>query len=650
MKHLLYILLLLPTLLHAQHDTRANLDIPSWSVLMAVTPDGRLWLRGTEHTYYADSIDADWHNFSGKSKPLIYDRYHHLETRKTNISSIHFFNHDTGLAIITTGSGGCACNGQCYRTIDGGVHWAVIDGGDTMENLRAISCISPGGNAWLAGASGIFFSADYGLTWAKLSTPPDRDNYIASICMATTTEGIGSTWDSIYITHDNWHTYHKIPIPEADTYHILVKSLLWGRYIVAATLDGTYYTDTAHIHWRPFPDHVWDMTLDPPAQRLYTLMSNGWIRGYTSPQQYTIFNRQPVPDHSTGMIVAGNTIYAVKDRDIIKITPDTTIVTEPYTTDDTLRPILYTEITHANNAVAYVFGRSLVVSHDSTNWYRECVLPFPEGRILRFISDTVLSLWNGNYQSLYNLASHHLTLHKPHDISPFLAHPIVSINIYNACYGCTSGASDKIVYARRNGSERFGVVVQPSPDRVSSPWTIEKDTATRHDIIIDSLVARLQFMSDNPDYLPTIGDFMIPRNIRARDLNIRPWTAEGDMYMHKFTIGQVDTMLSHIDTVSPATLKTLFDNRWVSSTECTQYVTITNDQNDTLTLSNSDSYESRPWHLPWQVQYHTDVFKSYDPAISRFVLYCKPPYYYLRKTGTTTYFIQQLIERLWEQK
>jgi len=305
---------------------------------VSVSPNECIWLTtALGKTYYADSINGEWHVDSPEPKAN-----DDLELVTSHLDRISFFNKDTAImtGYIYSKEKSTRTSGV-YFTRNAGKSWTLLDYGGSSWIYTA--WVNTKGEAWLGGLQKeLYYSNDFGQTWRTIKLPYKESGRTYSVCMSDSNEGIAvSDENEIIVTRDNWKTVENISTPFSDKRFAVIdddynnridKARIWGNYFVLNKNGHVFYTEKSKINWESFPTKIIDFEIEPNPSNLFGITKSLKVVLFSNPTKFDFVNEKPITSVPLGISVANSSLFVYKDRyDIYKINSKEFVHVMPYT-------------------------------------------------------------------------------------------------------------------------------------------------------------------------------------------------------------------------------------------------------------------------------------------------------------------------------
>ncbi|WP_299095264.1 sialidase family protein [uncultured Winogradskyella sp.] len=171
-----------------------------------------------------------------------------------------------------------------YKTSDGGKSWNLI----TFSGDAWIHCSyqKEDGKIWMSGSDNhIHYSDDYGENWSKKMNPFKPVNWVSSIHMIDSLNGIsGGLSNGLATTDDNWKTTKQIESPINQGKFKILKQSARGKVHKIAVIDSIilinqndyiFYSKFNKINWRKFNIPVSNFSINEKKNEITLNSRNG---------------------------------------------------------------------------------------------------------------------------------------------------------------------------------------------------------------------------------------------------------------------------------------------------------------------------------------------------------------------------------------
>ena len=571
-----------------QRDRRAELGVKCVTSY-TLSENGRIWLVthcGCVHT--APNIHSSWSTVMQPEDDFSGPSLEYVAAFGDSVAIVGNIERVVSRNPYKTGN-------NTLRTTDGGRHWDTVTYCDGDHHIMGF-CHHHDGRIWMGSWNGgrnghIFYSTDSGRTFSTLRSDFDAELGICALYMTDSLNGFFGAHNKIYLTHDNWRTFQRLPTPIDQ--HLMQKAAegrvnwikrmrQWGDYLIVTELDKTFFTSLKEeTRWQQPPVPFTDYEADALTGCLWAVSDNGILLRLTDWEQVQRFDIKV----SKIVGVVDGYVYCETNAGVLRVSPEgKTDTCFFYTTG---RPI---EIVNAWEWDTLRHGSRLwgtdhksIYLKDNIGWYR---IARPSACVTRIKPDLtspahiILCLFDEeDFQLRIDTAGKTEPYHFNDPLGDFITAGVQSVEINTYAAGCFHYEPNIVLYRRdKDGWYEDGVNFDSSRlhlHRVFFPLE-EAD-----------IEAALKKLSLRYDAAPTASDFGIT----------------GDTAMDVAEIFKGE------------------DPYWTTN-NMGYRITFVNYNGDTLTFYGSTcvgneaaDHTRYPWMLPMGVESDKVFFRTYQPCL-----------------------------------
>lgn len=298
---------------------------------LSLSPDGSVWLADNAGLVYR--LPDQQSNVEVKLK-FPEPKPDYFGAKHINIERLSFFNSTTFFISGYTGNDLAGKEmgepNMIYLTSDGGISWNMVQ--FSKKGVWIYDCVTAeNGQAWMGGSDGnIYYSADFGQHWEKLSSPFTSSSRLAHLSLGQSVGLAASLGNKLRISTDNFKTFKEVETPleqgkyedpnrqkpEARSDNRFGEVGVLNDLLIVRQEGHTFYSAKDRIEWVPLNPGIGLFAVDAKQQEVVGIEEGNKIR---------LFSKEMAFEKELGSVPPGEYI-----RDMKVLNGNVFLLTEDY--------------------------------------------------------------------------------------------------------------------------------------------------------------------------------------------------------------------------------------------------------------------------------------------------------------------------------
>lgn len=388
---------MLPVFLYGQKDYRARLQVYGGFSEIGVSPSEEIWIATKAGcTYYTKNVQDLWHfGTFGTKDP--YNDYN--GALRGTFERVNFFTEDT-MMISGFIHGENSVQNFVYWSGNHGKTWKKVIFGQSSWIDAAY--VTEDGKAWMSGSSQlIYYTDDYGQTWQTFDKV-EKTGGLRFVSVHFLKDGktglFGSTWNVIYKTTDNCHTWQKIPTPlDQKKYKQLSnasndkpnirKIKIIGDYYWINQKGHIFYTKSDSINWMACPQ-IFDF--EPTGSNNIYIINKDLSVELWDAELNKKWKSTEKLDEYPRVITKNESLFVVTLNSVFKINPNEFIRSELFTEEVPVKEP-YQKLDWHGMEIGFDRNDLLRFDYETKRWYRDMTLPIEVENAAMYNNELIIS-------------------------------------------------------------------------------------------------------------------------------------------------------------------------------------------------------------------------------------------------------------------